>query len=61
MELEIFQKATKAQVFEDSLAYWNSGKTKEWLDLGIDFIMGDREGYYFYDLDGNLIEVGTPM
>lgn len=52
MELEIFQKATKAQVFEDSLTYWNSGKTKEWLDLGIDFIMGEREGYYFYDLDG---------
>ncbi len=50
--MEIFDQAKKEQVFMDSLTYWNSGKTQEWLDLGIDFIMGKREGYYFYDLDG---------
>lgn len=50
--MKIFDEATKEQVFEDSLHYWNTGKTREWLDMGIDLIMGRREGYYFYDLDG---------
>lgn len=50
--MKIFEEANKAQVFKDSLTYWNSGKTQEWLDLGIDLIMGKREGYYFYDLEG---------
>lgn len=52
MELEIFQNAKKDEVFQKSIRYWNSGKTREWLDLGIDLIIGDREGYYFWDLDG---------
>ena len=52
MELEIFRNAKKSEVFEKSLRYWNSGKTREWLDLGIDLVIGDREGYYFWDLDG---------
>ncbi|MDA8228518.1 MAG: aminotransferase class III-fold pyridoxal phosphate-dependent enzyme [Desulfitobacterium hafniense] len=50
--MKIFEEANKKQVFKDSLTYWNSGKTQEWLDLGIDLIMGKREGYYFYDLEG---------
>lgn len=49
---EIFDSTTKMQVFERSIAYWNSGKTKEWLDLGIDLVMGKRQGYYFWDMDG---------
>jgi putrescine aminotransferase len=49
---EKFEKSKKEQVFDDSLRYWNTGKTREWLDLGIDLIMGDREGYYFWDLSG---------
>lgn len=52
MELEIFKNADKSDVFERSIQYWNPGKTKEWLNLGIDLIMGDREGYRFCDLDG---------
>ncbi|WP_294379113.1 aspartate aminotransferase family protein [uncultured Clostridium sp.] len=48
---ELFQK-DKKEVFNESMTYWNSGKTKEWLDLGIDFIMNKREGYYFWDRDG---------
>ncbi|WP_146553488.1 aspartate aminotransferase family protein [Rummeliibacillus sp. SL167] len=43
---------TKKQTFEDSIHYWNPGKTKQWLNDGIDLIMGKREGYYFYDVDG---------
>lgn len=49
---EIFDNTTKKEVFEKSIRYWNSGKTKEWLDLGIDLLIGRREGYYFWDMDG---------
>lgn len=52
MYLGMFEKANKKEIFAKSMKYWNSGKTKEWLDLGIDFIIGDREGYYFWDLEG---------
>ena len=36
-----------------AMQFWNSGKTKEWLDLGIDLVIGKREGYYFWDMDGS--------
>lgn len=49
---EIFKNTTKQEVFDKSIEYWNSGKTKEWLDLGIDLVIGKREGYYFWDMDG---------
>lgn len=49
---EIFENTTKKEVFDKSIEYWNSGKTKEWLDLGIDLVIGKREGYYFWDMDG---------
>ncbi|MDR1876580.1 MAG: aminotransferase class III-fold pyridoxal phosphate-dependent enzyme [Flavobacteriaceae bacterium] len=42
----------KQQVIADSITYWNSGKTMEWQNLNIDFVMGKREGYYFWDMDG---------
>jgi acetylornithine/succinyldiaminopimelate/putrescine aminotransferase len=42
----------KEQVIADSLRYWNTGKTQEWQDLGINFVMGKREGYFFWDMDG---------
>lgn len=45
-------KTTKQEVFDKSIQYWNSGKTKEWLNLGIDLVIGRREGYYFWDMDG---------
>lgn len=49
---ELFQNQTKQEIFDKSMTYWNSGKTKEWLDLGIDLLIGKREGYYFWDMDG---------
>ena len=38
-------KLSKEEVFDKSMTYWNSGKTKEWLDLKIDLLIGKREGY----------------
>ena len=49
---EIFEQTTKQEVFDKSMEYWNSGKTKEWLELKIDLVIGKREGYYFWDMDG---------
>ena len=43
---------TKEKVIEKSIKYWNPSKTLEWQKKGIDLIMGKREGYYFYDMDG---------
>lgn len=43
---------TKQQAVEKSIKYWNPGKPVQWKKDGVDLIMGKREGYYFYDLDG---------
>lgn len=44
---------TKKSVIEKSIQYWNPSKTTEWQKRGIDLIVGKREGYYFWDMDGN--------
>lgn len=52
MNVSELLKSSKQEVFDKSIMYWNSGKTKEWLDLGIDLVIGEREGYRFRDMDG---------
>lgn len=42
----------KEDVLEKSIKWWNPGKTLEWKKDGIDLVIGRREGYYFYDLNG---------
>jgi acetylornithine/succinyldiaminopimelate/putrescine aminotransferase len=44
---------TKRDIVEKSIQYWNPSKTLEWQKRGIDLIVGKREGYYFWDMDGN--------
>lgn len=44
---------TKKDIIEKSVKFWNPGKTLEWQKRGIDLIVGRREGYYFWDMDGN--------
>ena len=43
---------TKKSVLELSLAHWNPGKTQEWIDRDMALVIGKREGYCFWDLDG---------
>ncbi len=43
---------SKESVVSKSVEYWNPSKTLEWQKRGIDFIIGKREGYYFWDMDG---------
>lgn len=43
---------TKAAALEKSIKYWNPGKTKQWQIDGVDLVIGKREGYYLYDMNG---------
>jgi acetylornithine/succinyldiaminopimelate/putrescine aminotransferase len=43
---------TKGDIIQKSMDYWNPGKTQEWQNRGIDLIIGRREGYCFWDMDG---------
>lgn len=42
----------KESVLEKSTKWWNPGKTIQWQKDGVDLVMGKREGYFFYDLNG---------
>ncbi|MFZ7946713.1 MULTISPECIES: aspartate aminotransferase family protein [Bacillaceae] len=44
--------ASKKTVIDQSIQWWNPGKTSQWQKDGIDLVMGKREGYYFYDMNG---------
>lgn len=52
LDYGLFQFASKAEVIEKSIKYWNPGKTKFWIDAGIDLVIDRREGYLLHDLDG---------
>ncbi|WP_294586429.1 aspartate aminotransferase family protein [uncultured Ruminococcus sp.] len=43
---------TKADIIDKSIRYWNPSKTQEWIDRGMSIVIGKREGYYFWDMDG---------
>lgn len=43
---------TKADIIDKSIKHWNPSKTQEWIDRGMSIIIGKREGYYFWDMDG---------
>jgi len=43
---------TKQEVLAKSSDYWNPHKTQFWQSLGIDLVIGRREGYYIFDMDG---------
>lgn len=48
----MFEIKSKDEVLEQSINWWNPGKTRQWQNDGIDLVMGKREGYYFYDMNG---------
>lgn len=43
---------TKEKVKHDCITCWNPSRTLAWPKMGVDIIMGKREGYYFWDIDG---------
>lgn len=42
----------REEILQKSIDHWNPGKTKEWIDRKMDIVMGKREGYCFWDVDG---------
>lgn len=50
---EIYNSMSKQEVFNLTHKYYNEGKLNDWLKDGIDLVIGKREGYYFWDMDGN--------
>ena len=52
------RSARKQEILDKSIKYWNPGKTRFWQSVGIDLVIGKREGYCLYDMDGKrLIDV----
>lgn len=49
---EIYDSMTKQDVFDLTRKNYNYKKLDEWLDMGIDLVIGKREGYYFWDIGG---------
>ena len=47
-----FKFASKQDVLDKSIRYWNPDKTKFWQKAGVDLVIGKREGYCIYDLSG---------
>ena len=47
-----FRFESKEEVIKKSIQFWNPDKTKFWQSAGIDLVIGKREGYFLYDLDG---------
>lgn len=45
-------KYSKEKSRERCMNYWNPSRTQYWYDEGIGIMIGRREGYYFWDLDG---------
>ena len=55
---DLVRFGSKAELLERSTEYWNPGKTAFWVANGIDLVIGRREGYLFWDMDGRrLIDV----
>ena len=52
LDYGLFRYRSKQEVLEKSIRYWNPGKTRFWLETGVDLVMGAREGYLIHDVDG---------
>ncbi len=47
-----FRFASKQELFDKAIKYWNPDKTKFWQRAGIDLVIDRREGYFLYDMSG---------
>jgi acetylornithine/succinyldiaminopimelate/putrescine aminotransferase len=44
--------ASKQELLDKAIKYWNPDKTKFWQKAGIDLVIDKREGYFLYDMSG---------
>jgi putrescine aminotransferase len=47
-----FSFASKQEVLDKAIRYWNPDKTRFWQRLGVDLVIDRREGYCLYDMSG---------
>ncbi|GLR67773.1 aminotransferase [Acidocella aquatica] len=47
-----FKFENKQECLDTAIRYWNPDKTLFWQKAGIDLVIGRREGYCLYDMDG---------
>ncbi|MNB86207.1 Succinylornithine transaminase [compost metagenome] len=46
---------SKKEIYATAKKIWNAEKVQSWEDAGVDIVIGKREGYCFWDLDGRRI------
>jgi putrescine aminotransferase len=44
---------SKQELLEKAIKFWNPGKTRFWQQLGVDLVIGKREGYFLHDMSGH--------
>src|SRR5487761_943798 len=55
---ELIAFASKQEMLAKSKEFWNPDKTQFWIDSGVPLVIGRREGYFLYDVEGKrLIDV----
>jgi len=47
-----FEFASKRELLDKAIRYWNPDKTRFWQKAGIDLVIGRREGYCIHDVSG---------
>lgn len=47
-----FRFASKQDLFDKAIRFWNPDKTKFWQSVGVDLVIDRREGYFLYDMSG---------
>ncbi len=47
-----FRFESKQEVLDKAIQYWNPEKTRFWKSVGVDLVIGRREGYFLYDMSG---------
>jgi acetylornithine/succinyldiaminopimelate/putrescine aminotransferase len=58
MTEDLIAFASKEEMLAKSKEFWNPDKTQFWIDSGVPLVIGRREGYLIYDVDGKpLIDV----
>lgn len=48
----LFRFASKEELIDKSIRYWNPDKTRFWQGVGVDLVIDRREGYCLYDMSG---------
>lgn len=51
-DYDLFAYDSKDEFLAKSQRFWNADKTRFWQDSGVDLVIGRREGYFLWDMEG---------